>query len=353
MEVKVAKKAIEGDGGAFFVWSAEEMPILAASQKGAAKLVLRERGLAMPFYSDSAKIAYVLEGSGRAGVVLPEASEKVVAIREGDAIALPFGTVTWWFNSSKTDLTILFLGDTSNAHSSGAFTDFSLTGSRGIFTGFSPEFAGRAFDLSPQVAARLVTSQPADRIVKLEEPVRLPDPTEGHREGLVLNCEEAPLDVDVEGGGRVVVVSGKNLPLLESCGFGGDLVKLDGGAMCSPGFSSDSAYQVTYIAKGSGRAQVVGPDGKLVLDARVSAGSLFIVPRFFVVSKIADAAGMQWFSIVTTPDPVFSHLAGKTSVWKALSPLVLQASFNVPADAVAQFGSKRTSEAIFFPPPAL
>jgi len=25
------------------------------------------------------------------------------------------------------------------------------------------------------------------------------------------------------------------------------------------------------------------------------------VPRFFVVSKIADASGLEWFSIITTP----------------------------------------------------
>lgn len=58
----------------------------------------------------------------------------------------------------------------------------------------------------------------------------------------------------IKRGGRVVVLSSHNLPLVGECGFGGDLFKLDGGAMCSPGFSSDSASQVTYITKG--RAQV-------------------------------------------------------------------------------------------------
>jgi hypothetical protein len=58
---------------------------------------------------------------------------------------------------------------------------------------------------------------------------------------------------------------------------------------------------VTYIVRGSGRVQVVGPDGKRVLETRIEGGSLFIVPRFHVVSKIADASGMEWFSIITTP----------------------------------------------------
>ncbi|KAL2508519.1 RmlC-like cupins superfamily protein [Forsythia ovata] len=121
--------------------------------------------------------------------------------------------------------------------------------------------------------------------------------------------------------------------------------------MCSPGFSCDSALQVTYIVRGSGRAQVVGVDGKRVLETTVKAGNLFIVPRFFVVSKIADPDGLEWFSIITTPNPVFTHLAGRTSVWKALSPQVLQASFNVSPEVEEKFSSKRKAEEIFFPPP--
>ncbi|GAU18457.1 hypothetical protein TSUD_366390 [Trifolium subterraneum] len=58
-----------------------------------------------------------------------------------------------------------------------------------------------------------------------------------------------------------------------------DLVRLDGKAMCSPGFSCDSALQVTYIVRGSGRVQVVGVDGKRVLETTLKAGNLFIVPR--------------------------------------------------------------------------
>ncbi|MQL98939.1 hypothetical protein Taro_031654 [Colocasia esculenta] len=361
---KEPKKVFGGDGGEYYAWSAADLPMLAVSDKGAAKLALRKQGLALPSFSDSAKIAYVLDeqlnnycfmraspGNGTAGIVLPESSEKVVALRKGDAIALPFGTVTWWFNPGDADLVVLFLGDTSKAHKRGEFTNFQLTGSTGVFTGFTPEFAGRAFDLPEADATKLVGSQPAAGIVKLGDGVKLPEPVEKHREGLVLNCEEAPLDVDVKNGGRVAVVSTQNLPLVGECGFGGDLVKLDGGAMCSPGFSCDSAFQVTYVTKGCGRAQVVGVDGKRVLETKVKAGSLFIVPRFFVVSKIADPQGMQWFSIVTTPNPVFTHLAGKTSIWKALSPQVLEASFNVSPVSEKLFRSKRTSDAIFFPPP--
>ena len=58
---------------------------------------------------------------------------------------------------------------------------------------------------------------------------------------------------------------------------------------------------------------------------------------------------MVWFILCYSP--VFTHLAGSSSVWKALSPAILQASFNVQPKMEQLFRSKRKSDAIFFPPP--
>ncbi|KAK6119165.1 hypothetical protein DH2020_047097 [Rehmannia glutinosa] len=302
---KLAKKIYGGDGGAYYAWCPNELPMLREGNIGAAKLALEKNGFALPRYSDSAKVAYVLQGSGVAGIVLPEKEEKVLPIKKGDAIALPFGVVTWC----------------------------------------------RAWGVEESIAKTLVSSQSAKGIVKVAPTAKMPEPKKEHYNGMALNCEEAPLDVDIKDGGKVVVLNTKNLPLVGEVGLGADLVRLNGSAMCSPGFSCDSALQVTYIVRGSGRVQVVGADGKRVLETTIKAGNLFIVPRFFVVSKIADPDGMDWFSIITTPNPIFTHLAGRTSVWKALSPEVLQAAFNVPADVEQKFSSKRKAEEIFFPPP--
>ncbi|XP_052201308.1 cocosin 1-like [Diospyros lotus] len=348
---KLAKIVYGGNGGGYFAWSPDDLPMLRQGNIGAAKLALEKYGFALPCYSDSAKVAYVLQGNGVAGIVLPEKEEKVLAIKKGDAIALPFGVVTWWHNKEDTELVVLFLGDTSKAHRVGSFTDFFLAGSSGIFSGFSTEFVCRAWDLEEDVAKTLVGKQTGNGIVKLDPDFDLPDPKDEHRAGLALNCLEAPLDVDIKKGGRVVVLNTKNLPLVGEVGLGADLVRLDGSAMCSPGFSCDSALQVTYIVRGSGRVQVVGIDGKRVLEATIKAGNLFIVPRFFVVSKIADPEGLEWFSIITTPDPIFTHLAGSIGTWKALSPQVVQASFGVGSEIEQMFRSKRANEAIFFPPP--
>jgi hypothetical protein len=50
--------------------------------------------------------------------------------------------------------------------------------------------------------------------------------------------------------------------------------------------------------------------------------------------------------------PIFSHLAGKTSVWKAISAEVLQASFNTTPEMEQLFRSKRLDSEIFFAPPS-
>ncbi|WVZ25091.1 hypothetical protein V8G54_003635 [Vigna mungo] len=97
--------------------------------------------------------------------------------------------------------------------------------------------------------------------------------------------------------------------------------------------------------------EVIGVDDCRVLETNVKAGNLFIVSRFFVLFKIADSDGLKWFSIVTTPNPVFIHLAVSIGAWKALSPSVLQAAFNVDEELEKLFRSKKNADAIFFPPP--
>ncbi|KAK9157920.1 hypothetical protein Scep_004494 [Stephania cephalantha] len=349
---KLPKKLYGSDGGSYLAWSPSDLPMLSKGNIAASKLSLEKNGFSLPSYSDSPKIAYVLQGSGTAGIALHQADkEKVIAIQKGDTIAIPFGVVTWWHNKEDIELVVLFLGETSKAHKSGEFTDFFLTGSNGIFAGFSSEFVARAWDLDQDKVQALVKSQTGSGIVKLRQNAKMPNPIKEDRNGLVLNCEEAPLDINIKNGGRVVVLNPRNLPLVGEVGLGADLVKLDGNAMCSPGFSCDSAYQVTYVVRGSGRAQVVGVDGQRVLETTVKAGCLFIVPRFFVVSKIAGGEGMEWFSIITTPDPVFTNLAGSNSVWKALSPQVLEASFDVSPEIEQLFRSKRSAGTTFFPPP--
>jgi hypothetical protein len=59
---KKPNKAYDSDGGAYYDWSPADLPMLGTASIGAAKLCLSAGGLALPSYSDSAKVAYVLQG---------------------------------------------------------------------------------------------------------------------------------------------------------------------------------------------------------------------------------------------------------------------------------------------------
>lgn len=59
---KLPKKIYGGDGGSYYAWSPSELPMLREGNIGASKLGLEKNGLALPSYSDSNKVAYVLQG---------------------------------------------------------------------------------------------------------------------------------------------------------------------------------------------------------------------------------------------------------------------------------------------------
>lgn len=361
LQPRLPKEVVKCEGGMVEVWS-NELGMLREARVGASKLTLHPLALALPKCSDSAQICYVLQGSGLVGVVFPDTEkEQVKRVRKGDVVALSVGTFNWWHNThAHEDLFVLSLGDTSQALTCGKFTNFHLAGCKdkshgGIMHGFTTDFLAQAWDLDEPTVRKLLERQSGAAIVKLAAALNIQQSNSeangapGYGE-FIYNCEDAKKDVDVENGGRVAVLTSDNLPILSQIGLGADLVKLDPGAMCSPGFSADAAYQVTYVVRGSGRVQVVSNEGERVLDAEIKGGYFFIVPRFFVVSKRAGKDGLEWFSIITKEKPIFSHLAGKTSVWKALSAEVLCASFNVDKELEQHFRGRRMQDAIFFPP---
>ena len=59
---KSAKQVYGSPGGSYSAWSPSELPMLGKGNIGAAKLSLHQHGFALPRYSDSSKVAYVLQG---------------------------------------------------------------------------------------------------------------------------------------------------------------------------------------------------------------------------------------------------------------------------------------------------
>ncbi|XP_071727008.1 glutelin type-D 1-like [Rutidosis leptorrhynchoides] len=347
---KADQTAFEGDSGGYYLWSNANTPLLTESKLGAGKLLLHPLGFAIPHYSDSSKIGFVVEGSCTVGLVTPNNSEeKVLLIKKGDVIPLVAGVISWWFNGGDTDVVIAFLGDTSKAIVPGQFTYFFVGGVLGLLAGFQSDFVGKTFGLDQKESESLVSSQPGALLVKLQPGIKFPEPSKHIKEKLYATIINPSGDDFVNEGGFVKSLTEKNIVTLGEIGLSAKFVKLECNAMLAPSYIANGSIQISYVVKGSGQIRVVGSEGKPVLDTKVEEGDLFIVPQFFATAAIADDSGMEVFSIVTSSKPVFGHLAGNTSVWKALSSVVLQSTLNISQESEIAFKGKNTKNITIVP----
>nr|GLL23886.1 12S seed storage protein CRD-like isoform X1 [Ipomoea trifida] len=331
----------EGEGGGYYSWSTSAAPFLGQAQLAAGKLVLQPLGFALPHYADFKKFGYVLQGCCVVGMISPDSTtEKVVKVTKGDVIPVELGAVTWWYNDGDSDVVIVFLGETSDSNAAGPFNYYFLAGALGMLGGFSADFLATGFGISVTESKTLFTTQNAALITKLNAKLKISDLVNKNRKEMVFNLESALPSVNIKNGGSLVSATAENFPLLSRVNLSGNLVKLESGSMLTPGYTADSSYELGYVASGSARIQIVGLNGQLVFDGKVAAGSLFVLPKFFVGSLIADKEGIEFVSTVTSAEPKLRRLAGVESVWKALSPAILQASLNLSAEETEIFKAK-------------
>ncbi|XP_028753259.1 cocosin 1-like [Neltuma alba] len=331
----------EGDGGSYYLWPPSQVPALASNSVGASRFVLQPQGFALPHYADSSKIGYVLRGTdGVAGMVLPNADKEVVlGLKKGDVIPVPLGALSWWFNNGDSELIIEFLGETSQAYVPGQFTYFFLSGTQGIMGGFSSEVITKAYNLNNKEANKLTKSQQGALIIKLQKGQhKMPEPQMDKTKQMVYNIDSAEPDHGIKNnGGLVKTLTDLDFPFVGDVGLSVIRVKLEPNAVKAPQYLTNPAVQLIYVARGSGKIEIVGLKGKLVLEYKVEAGHLTVVPKLFVAAQIAGEDGMEFYSIVTTKKPVFEELAGKPSIWEAMSPQVLEVALNVDSDFVKPF----------------
>lgn len=339
---KFSQKIFDGEGGSYDSWSSSEFPLLSEAKVGAGKLVLHPHGFGLPHYADSSKVGCVLQGTeGIVGMVLPNSSEEVVLkLKKGDLIPVPLGALSWWYNKGDSDLVIAFLGETSKSYVPGEFTYFLLTGGQGILGGFSSEFNSKAYNLSEKEANILAKSQAGVLIIKLEEKQSMPHPCMDFVHKMVYHIDAA----------TPKILTGTEFPFLEEAGLSVEHVRLVADAMLPPTYSANATARIFYVAQGNGMVQIVGLNGKRVLDTKVKAGQLFVVPRFFAVAAIAGEEGMGFFSILTTTRPALKDFVGSKSIWNILSPKVLQASLSVTPEFAEHFRSNIGKSAILNTP---
>ncbi|KAL7157297.1 hypothetical protein ABFS83_02G068200 [Erythranthe nasuta] len=298
----------EGEGGGYYVWTAAKSPALAVAELAAGKLVLQPRGFALPHYSDSYKIGFVTRGTCTVGLIAPNSPqlEKVIIVIKGDAILVPAGTISWWFNGGDSDATVIFLGKSgqSSHYNPGQFNN-------------STEFITKIYGLNfneaqhdPKKPAKSQTNA-LTLIIKLGPEIKMPSQSNCNIGEYVTNLENKiyfnAKNTLVDGSNNNGVVRAKmtagKFRLLDKSGVSASLVKLEYDSVISPSSPYDTDYsthRVFYVTKGSGRFRVVDFSGARLLDATLEEGQLFVVPNLFGVAQLADENGLQFFCVSTS-----------------------------------------------------
>lgn len=288
---------------------------------------------------------------GVVGTVLPNTEKEIVVkLKQGDIIPVPKGTVSWWYNEGDSDLIVVFLGETSNAYVPGQFTYFLLTGGQGLIGSFSTELTSKVYHLNKDEVNKLTKSQTGILLIKLEKGQPMPKPQMDLTKKLVYDIDVAKPEIEVQNGGLITTITESEFPFIGDVGLSFIKVKLESNAIKAPCYFINPVVQLIYIARGYGKIEIVGLNGKRVLDTQVKVGHLIVVPKFFVVAQIAGEDGMESYSIVTTTKPLSGELAGKASIWGALSPTVQQVALNVDSEFQNLFISKIKETTNITPP---
>ncbi|XWS54887.1 hypothetical protein CRYUN_Cryun10bG0128300 [Craigia yunnanensis] len=349
---KFPRTFAEAEGGGYYNWASEDSPVLGEAKVAAGKLVLKPRGFALPHFSDCSKVGYVLKGSCGVGLTLPANTKNKIGftrLKKGDIIPVPSGSVSWWYNYEISDVVIVFLGEATKAYVPGEITYFMLAGPLGPLAALSPEFVAATYHVNVEIAQKLANSQKNVFVIKLgqEEAEGIPKPDEDLVKIWTQNIDSASPDVQVKNGGKSTTLTGTKFPFLEQIGLDVTRLVLETNATRAPACASDA--QIFYVATGSGKVQIVGLQGKLVLNTKVETGQIFVVPKFFTVAISADGEGMELVSIITSTRPVTGELASKISVFNTI-PSILQVTLNVTSEINQHFMRMMENGTIIVPP---
>ncbi|KAG5626799.1 hypothetical protein H5410_012017 [Solanum commersonii] len=273
-----------------------------------------------------------------------DSKEEVVKLQKGDTLPVTMKEVSWWYNDGHSKLEIIFLGEYDDEYTPGEYCGFFLTRFTGILNGFSNEIIAKSFHMTKPEIKNLIKDQSSSNIIiKIKEDTKMPHPCNKNAEHkLVFNLDSAKhCTVEVKNGGILSTVTCRNLPLLRYIGLSANRVVLEGGALFGPIFTADLSVQLSYVTKGSGHVQIMGPLCKVVLDTKVEEGELFFVPKFFPFVVEADEGGLEFFSVITSSKWEKVNLGSNISV---------EASLNMTSDLTESFKSKIAKDAVIAPP---
>ncbi|XP_043693242.1 11S globulin seed storage protein Ana o 2.0101-like [Telopea speciosissima] len=329
--------------------------------------------------------------------------QRIQRFRQGDILAIPNGIAHWIYNDGDSQLVLVTLHDTSNNNNQldDRYRKFFLAGNpqtqegqrgergergsshgsgeRGseeegtnIFNGFNTQLLSEVFGVDEETARKL-QCEDDDRgtIVHVKRGLQLISPPQRWEEEeeqrerqergangleetlcsirLIENIDD-PTRADVYNphAGRISSLNSQKLPILNYLQLSAERGVLYSNAILAPHWNIN-AHSVMYVTRGSARVQIVGNRGQRVYDGELREGQVLVVPQGFAVVKQANEEGFEWVSFKTNDNAIASHLAGRTSVLRALPEEVLANAYQIRWEEARRIKHSR-EEAVLLSP---
>ncbi|KAF3331843.1 vicilin-like antimicrobial peptides 2-2 [Carex littledalei] len=125
------------------------------------------------------------------------------------------------------------------------------------------------------------------------------------------------------------------------------IVNLAAGSMMAP-HVNPRATEYGIVLGGSGRIQVVYPNGTTAMDAKVSQGDVFWIPRYFPFCQLASLSGpFEFFGFTTSARRNYPQfLLGRSSILKTMLGPELAAGFGVTESSLRDLVDAQNEEVI-------
>ncbi|KAL9252578.1 13S globulin seed storage protein 3-like protein [Drosera capensis] len=319
--------------------------------------------------------------------------ENIRHFREGDIVALPAGVTKWVYNDGDSCVIAVTLYDTSSFQNQLDERNFYLAGSRqlvedarrerregwieesrNIFGGFDQELLAEALGLNVETVNQLQgLNDNRGNIVSVDRSLRILTPEYQEEEEIrreVIRRERrydngleetfcnirlrhnidaaSKPDIYNPQGGRTTKVTSNKFPILGHLQLSVERVVLYKNGIFAPHWTIN-AHTILYVTRGRGRVQVVGDNGRLVLNQEVQEGQLLVIPQNFVMTEKESEEGLEWVAFKTSDNAINTPLAGQASVIRSLPAEVFANSYLISRETARQLKQGRRGLAIFGP----
>ncbi|KAI3688201.1 hypothetical protein L1987_81911 [Smallanthus sonchifolius] len=367
-------------------------------------ITMEPNSMFKPQYLDSSLILFVELGEARIGSIYKDDFVEK-DLKTGDLYRIQSGSAFYLVNTAQGQrLHIIASIDTTESSDWSSFESFSLSGGtnpRSVLAGFDTQTLATAFNVSYDAVDELLSSRQEGSIVFLNPDNEPRDESSKWKRFLELRTHERKTQMkrivnvgpktdeeadtsttwslrellisllgknednvksksldsyniynDQEADfrndyGWSIEVNGDKYDPLKWSDFAVYLVNLTAGSMMAPHINP-TATEYGVVLSGTGNIQVVYPNGTLAMDAEVTQGDVFWIPRYFPFCQVASRSSpFVFFGFSTSArnnSPQF--LAGRGSLMQTMMSPEFAAAFGRSVDGMSEITNAQTQSTI-------